>query len=134
MSARYCATTANEAHSAMKQASPVRPLDAQRIGCSGVVDTTTCLQQAKVSEVPTQPLSSDRPVFEERVGMAGARSGHELDTCMQRRQRQSMPLKVRIDENANEVVEIRAEGRGRPVNESDKYMLFQKELFLKQGQ
>ena len=58
--ARKCITTANEAPSAMKQATPVRPLDAQRNGCSGVVDTTAGLRQAKSSEVPTQPLSSDR--------------------------------------------------------------------------
>ena len=52
--------TANEALSAMKQASPVRPHGAQRNSCSGVVDTAASLQQAKFSEAPTQPLSPDR--------------------------------------------------------------------------
>ena len=72
---RTCITTANEAPSAMKQASPVRPLDAQRNGCSGVVDTTASLQQENPLEVPTQPLSPDWQVFEGRVGMTRASVG-----------------------------------------------------------
>ena len=181
--------TANEALSAIKQASPVRPLDAQRKGCSGVVDATAGLRQAKPSDLLTQPLSSDRQGFEERVGSAsmsgqakpvnteegskdetkekssprsdefcapkGAQSDDlahsgvayspggvlstpqrtsgtnfqrmlpirkspELqDQLLSPDQQMSggFPHQVRIDENANEVIEIRAQGRSRPVDE-----------------
>ena len=70
--AQKCIATANEAPGAMKQATPVRPFDAQRNGCSRVVDTTAGLRQAKFSELPIQPLSSDRQVVEGGVGEARA--------------------------------------------------------------
>ena len=69
------ATTANEALSATKQASPVRPHGAQRNGCSGVVETTAGLRQAKISDSQTQPLSSDR---QGKVGMMRANVGDGL--------------------------------------------------------
>ena len=66
----------------MKQATPVRPLDAQRNGCSGVVDTTAGLQQAKSSEVPTQPLSSDRQVSEEKLARQRSAQNSEPDALI----------------------------------------------------
>ena len=105
MSDAESATTANEALSAMKQASPVRPHGAQRNGCSGVVDTTAGLRQAKIPELQDEPLSPDRQRSESSVSEKGA-----LEVA-------KIPHRVRIDENANEVIEIRAQGRGRPVDE-----------------
>ena len=101
--------TANEALSAMKQASPVRPHDAQRSSCSGVVDTAASLQQRMFSEAPTKPLSPDR---QPSRGIGATRSPPLLSQSPCR----GFPHQVRIDESANEVVEIRAQGRGRPVN------------------
>ena len=65
---QMCVATANEAPSAMMQASLVRPLDAQHNSCSGVVDAIASLQRGQFSKVPTQPPSPDWQVVEGGVG------------------------------------------------------------------
>ena len=114
MSDAGSAATANEAHSAMGQTSPVRPHGAQRNSCSGVVDTNAGLRQAKLSEAPTQPLSPDR----QQSGGVGATRSPPFPS--QGSISEDETRRVRIEEAANEVIEIRPEGRGRAVSEQKK--------------
>ena len=119
MSDAESAATANEEYSAMRQTSPVGPHGAQRNSCSGVVDTTAGLRQAKLSEAPTQPLSPDR---QQSGGIGATRSPPfpSQSSISEDKTRRGCPRKVRIEEAANEVIEIRSEGRGRAVSEQQK--------------